>query len=647
MLHMSVSSARTSFFRQAKPKHFFILATLISLGACEGGNGSGSTASAPSAATTKAPTAALKVTSFEYAQTHILPEAGLSWTLPNDTGTLKLVGKRDTLALITLGVSDAVNPVITATANGVSLGKIALGAPSALPPTEAGGAPYKTGLYSAVLPAAWLVKGLSLTVSADNYLASTARAPVIGAPSVMELNVVPFYLFGANDANSQALANVQAPTAAAQNDIYDKWPVSDLKIKPFNGGRIDLPTLVVSPRTDKAGAAQPAYLLSNMDQQREGYAAMSAALNLLKRMREANGEGATNNLYYGPMLTLNAAGKQASLGGGLGGGGGGVGTADYTGIFIHEMGHAFGLPHANDGYVAGKYPYVNGSIKGSVWGYNQRAKIFLNLLVDKTAANFANCATNHQLDAAGLCYKQDPMQGGAEDRTAGFTFGTFSDFNTGKMQQWFEGRTTVDAAGKRSVSGGVIFPDTSFPSGYARWDSIDNSFVEFVPALAQSGLYGINDNLPVTRNVPVYTIMLAYSRAGTAGASMIYAPVKYTGNLIRTFDPTNAQDLADIAVDKGKYANYCKVSGCDYTLRVTYSDGSVLHRVLKDAFRSWLTPTAAEPAAATDPLSPSSFTTWAINVPGDKIIAKVELLDTPTVWLGMPATPRVLLSRSG
>jgi hypothetical protein len=620
----------------------------MALSACGGGGGSSvPIVPAPNSTALPVPTIPLRVTSFDFAQTHIIPEGGLNWTLANASGSLKLVGKRETLALVTLGVSDAVNPVVTASVTGAVLGKVALNAPAALPATEASGTPFKVGIYSAPLPAAWLVKGLSLSVSADNYLASAASNPVVGAPSTLELNIVPFYLFGANDANSQPLSSVQTPSLALQNDIYDKWPVSELKIKPFGGGRVDMANMVVAPRKDANGVAQPAYLLANMDQQRDGYAAMSTALTLMKKMREANGEAATNNLYYGPLVVLNAAGKQVALGGGLGGGGGGVGDFASPGIFIHEMGHAFGLPHANDGYLAGKYPYVGGSTKGSAWGYNQIAKVFLNLIVDKSATNFTACATSRQTNATGQCYKQDPMQGGAEDRSAGYTFGTFSDFNTGKIQEWFEGVTSVNASGARSISGGVVFPDARFASGYARWDSLEASFFEFNPSLYSGGVFGINDDLPIIRNVPVYTIMVAYSQARTAGASMIYQPVRYSGNLIRTFDPTNPQDLADFTIDTGKYFHYCKASGCDYSLRVTYSDGSIVTRVLKGGFRPWFTPTAPIPATASDPLSDGSFQTWAINVPGDKTIAKVEMLDTPGVWRGLPANPAVLLSRAG
>lgn len=111
--------------------------------------------------------------------------------------------------------------------------------------------------------------------------------------------------------------------------------------------------------------------MTAMDQQKDGYAVMSAVLNLIGGLRGANGEGPTNNQYYAPILSLNpSTGREFFLGGGLGGGAVGTGDENYTGIFIHEQGHAFGLPHAGDAYTGGTYPYAGGSLNGSVWGYD-------------------------------------------------------------------------------------------------------------------------------------------------------------------------------------------------------------------------------------------------------------------------------------
>jgi hypothetical protein len=69
--------------------------------------------------------------------------------------------------------------------------------------------------------------------------------------------------------------------------------------------------------------------------------------------------------------------------------------------------------------------------------------------------------------------------------------------------------------------------------------------------------------------------------------------------------------------------------------------------VLKDGFRPWFTPTAAPATTTTDPTNGNSQRNWVINVPGARAITKIELLDTPMVWKGLPSSPKVLLSRAG
>jgi hypothetical protein len=260
------------------------------------------------------------------------------------------------------------------------------------------------------------------------------------------------------------------------------------------------------------------------------------------------------------------------------------------------------------------------------------------------AKNFRDCATR-QKDAAGKCYRQDPMQGGAGDQTPGYAFTMHSDANVARLQRWFEGAASDDTAGKRTYKGGRIFTDSASATGYSRWDSLSMKREPFTPQTAEGGLYGINSGFPITRDIAVYTIVIDYSNAGSAGASMIYAPIKYTGNLQRTFDPTIAADRAEITTDTGLYYWYCKASGCDYSVRITYADGSVITRVLQGGFRSWFKPTAAENPESKNPVDSDSQKQWAINVPGDKAISKVELLETPMVWTGMPASPKILLTR--
>lgn len=612
----------------------------------------------PAPSPTPSPTTALGITSLELAQTHVLPLTGKNWSPPNPANAseiLHLTGRREALALVRVAASDARNPVLEGLdANGAVLGSVALAAPAALPVTEAGGAAYGSDLYSATLPAAWLAPGLQLRAKADNYLASEVKNPVVGADMPFTLRTLPFYLFGATDANSgHPLSETGAPPADAVQELFAKWPVSTLTAANHPAQRVSWPTVVIPPRSDSAGTAQPAYLVSNASQQKDGFAVLSAVLSVLGGLRNANGESPLAVQYYAPLIMLNSSGQYSSPGGGLGSVGGDTGTGDaaYKGIFIHEQGHAFGLSHAGEAYDAGKYPYNWGSLDGSLWGYDAIKREFLAPIVPSTASRYASCANTtfaghaRAVDSSGRCIKNDPMQSGSGDEASSYRFSTFSDYSTAVMQRHLEGVTTLKSDGTHAYSGGKVVRDTAFPGGYKRWDTLDAKWLNFDPATTQGGIFGFDQNLPIARDVPVHAVVLTLSNAGTAGATQIYPPIRFTGNRLRAIDPTNAGDRASITPDTGTYFWYCRNGGCDYTLRATYADGTVRHVLLQGGFRPFNQPTGAPPASASDAKNGDSFERFVVNLPGDAALSKLELLSTPMVWQGMPANPVVLASR--
>lgn len=588
------------------------------------------------------PSETLGIASLELAQTHVLPVGGLSWSLTNATERLHLVGQRETLALLTLSRTNATNPQLEGWVGGAQLGAVPLAPPSDLPRSEAGGPLYASDRYSANVPAGWLRPGLQLRVTASNYQASAFQTPLVGADSPAILRVLPFYLFGATDA-TQPFNQVAVPDASVVAEVRAKWPVARLDAFNHPAQRVSWPILVNGPANGNA-----AYVIHNSNEQKDGFDVLSTTHGILGRLMSANGESNSEAQYYGPIVMLNAAGAWASAGGGIGGGRVGTGEG-YGGIFIHEQGHAMGLPHQGGAYDEGRYPYAGGSLNGSVWGYDTGRREFLPTIVPTTSGHYSGCAssTSRQKDAQGRCIKQDPMQGGAGDQDPSYRFATFSDYSTAMMQRFFEGRTTVDANGNRSYSGGVIVRDTSaaYPGGYRRWDTLDRKWVNVTPTTTDKGLYGFDMGLPAQRDVAVHAIVITYSRAGTANVSQIYPPLSYTGNLRRYIDPTDAAQRASIVPNTSTYPWYCHASGCDYTVRVTYGNGSVRHVLLQNGFRPWFEPTGTPPASASDPVNGNSFRTWAIHVPATAPIAKIELLDTPMAWNGLPTNPVVLASR--
>ena len=373
-------------------------------------------------------------------------------------------------------------------------------------------------------------------------------------------------------------------------------------------------------------------MVQNATQQKDGFAVMSALLGTLSALRSANGDAPMPAEYYSPLLMLDASGAYTDPGGGVSAVGGDVGVGDYAyaGIFIHEQGHALGLPHAGEAYDIGRYPYAWGSLKGSAWGYDAFKREFLAPTVPSNASSYPGCATNtfaghaRAVDNFGHCIKQDPMQSGAGDEAAGYKFATFSDFNTAVMQRYLEGTTNSSGGSAHIYSGGKIVPDTAFAGGYKRWDGLDLNWINVTPTTQDNAIYGFDQGLPVQRDVPVYSIAITYSNAGTAGASQIYTPLSYIGNLMRTIDPTDAAQRASIVPDTSANAWYCRNGGCDYTVRVTYANGKVRHALVQGGFRPFNQARGTPSASATDPLNSSSFRTWVVNFPNDASISRVE-----------------------
>lgn len=627
-----------------------VVALVAALAACGGGSGgvAGGADKTPSEGLGEvSPPPALpriEPTRVELGQTHLVPPGGSQWSPGKSVYQLKPIGNRAALLMADLGLNPPASPWVEGSVNGLALERLTLLPPSRLPLSAGQGVgAYGASLHSVELPASWLKPGLKLVVGGLGRSPSLPIAVEVGMDSALNVSTLPFYLFGATEANTFPLTTTGAADAATANEILSVWPVSRVNAANHPARAVVWPRIVVGPR-----GGQAAYEVSKMEEQKDGYAVMGSVLGVLGGIRAANGQGPTNTLYYAPLLMLRGDGRYGHPGGGLGGGSVGTGDHAYTGIFIHEMGHALGLGHAGSDYDAKTYPYPGGSLKGSRWGYDSVRRQLVAPWLDASNSQLRNCASNASLqkDSQGHCYKQDNMQGGAGMQPAGYRFQMHADANAGRIQtHYLEGVASVDAKGVRSYSGGKFERDASFASGYSRWDSLAKKRVEVPRETTSGGLYGLDQGLPQQHGVPVHTIVLTYSRAGTPGASQIYPVLSYTGNLTRTIDPTDAAQRASVVTDTSANYWYCKGTGCDYTVRVTYADNSHRHVLLQGAFRPWFTPTAEPGAATLNPVDGASFKTWTVNVPGDKAIARVELLDTPQAWKGLPASPAVLLAR--
>lgn len=318
---------------------------------------------------------------------------------------------------------------------------------------------------------------------------------------------LPFYLFGANDQNS--CDRVDSETRHGEHDrALSEVAHRNGQLHPTHCGATRLAHIIVGPRD-----GHPAMRVNNANEQLDGFAVMSAVLNVLSAIRDANGEGSTNNQYYAPLLMVDAQGTYYPPGGGRGGSRG-TGDYDYAGIFIHEQGHAFGMPHAGEAYDAGKYPYAGGSLLGSVWGYDASRQDFGNVHPggSRHGGRLPRRPSSTKGRSGSLCQTRPDAQSGSGDQAPGYKYTMFSDFNASVIQQYFEGSTTLGDGGVHEYDGGTIFVDPSSSTGYSRWDTLDIKRVEVPIETTTNGLYGLDQGLalPSARGVPVHAIVLTF-----------------------------------------------------------------------------------------------------------------------------------------
>ncbi|KAM9996039.1 hypothetical protein ACTFIY_002235 [Dictyostelium cf. discoideum] len=562
----------------------------------------------------------LQVSDIKFANTHVLPIEGKSWK--NNTVTLKILPNRESLLLAKFE-DQTLSYTVKVWVDDTLIGKLTLNDPSKLPPTESNGTKYSTVHHSIRIPKEWMKPKMKIQFS-TMLLKSEFFFPNIGHETNLNMWLLPFYLFGANDTNTQPLSVTGSISKDVSDELVQKWSLSSLNALNHPISRIDWPYLILPAGRN----GLPGLRITNSDQKRDGYEIMSVVLGILGGIRGANGEGPSSILYYAPLIHLGANGKYADPWGGLGGGSVGTGDYSYTGIFIHEAGHSYGLPHAGDSYKSGNYPYVDGSLLGSEWGFDMNHNEFLSVNIPSNIGAYKNCNKSFILDQNKNCVKQSVMQGGAGNQAQGYRYSMFADYEEVTIQNYFKDS---------------IIYDKSFSTGYKKWNTTTLKYETYTPSTKSNGLYGLNDGLPIERNVDVYTIIITHSFVGPANLSQIYPIFKSKGNLMYFFDPTNSTQLVDIKPNVSKYAWYCHASGCDYTIKITYTDGTTKYMLLQRGKRSWFSPSGAIGSGFTNPLSGDSSLSVIFNIKADKTPSKVELFETLLGFNGFDSTTATLL----
>ena len=568
----------------------------------------------------------LSISSVELAQTHVISPDGRSMQAPNDVKSnsskhLTLMADRAALLMVQPTSQVTGVQVRARMADGSVQGPIPMNAPGQLPATDGGRAPYSTVKYSVLLPSAWIKTGVKLELANDAAFGKPVSVPLTVTPAItLRSYTVPLYMFGARDGNSVVpdfLLHARNTNGYALDAEYQqKLPVSHLE--QMVAGAITQDQVVMPPRND-AQFCNPAITVSTLpDFWANGGDLNARFLRILGDMHgsTANRDDMFAAGYYGYMQTIDG-GKQiaASSGGGLGGGGSGVSGGDYrpelvySAIFNHEMGHAYGLPHADSAYDSGDYPYAFGTKSGSTWGYDANKNQLLSTLQIAGQSCDGRVVNN-------LCYQRTPMSGGDDDRDANtYRWDAFSDFQAAQIEQGLLDK---------------VVRDDSYAGGYKHWNQSSNSY----EALSDQNRARVGTDI-VARDQQVQTVIgtLSHFNASPIASRMVISSV-WTGNLPKQIDPTVQADMDSInsTTPGGWFGYYCVSNGCDYTLVANYADGTTQRVLLPVGYHRFGYPVYTDNgyrASAQNPTDGDNLATYAVNLPtGHGGLTRVQVFNT-------------------
>jgi autotransporter-associated beta strand protein len=525
---------------------------------------------------------AVSIDAVYFAQTHVLKTTDTSFGL---------VGNREALikAHVTAPGAPAA-PAVTAT---LSLNSqtlvVNLTGPATLPasiPDGPGVVQHAfANTFTGYIPAAWMKKGLRVTINAG-AASTTITDMKVSAPSKVVMTMTDVHYF------AQASGDYPANTFA---EIEAKWPAADLELRRLRN--VVFRELVIPPRADVS--AQAVRVRSKAEYQAQtglGFdGEQAAALEWNGALKRAAGTSGRWSLYY--LNVYNAAA------GGQAGGFAGVGNGTSVGILHHELGHALSLPHWGD---SAAYPYkgdmhgiqapsnYNETHAGPAWGFDLRTKAFIPPTVQSGNVTGKPVGT----------YKVDPMQGGGTGyQEPAYLMNHFSDYSVNQMRSYLNSHVVIWNPALNS---------------YAQWNQTAG---DYTTTVSNNGV-----QFPQQRDVQVISILASMSGAKPA-VNMVYPPIgPYTSGLIRLFDPAVAADRT------AANSIFSPTNGSDYCVRVVQGGVTKTYMLAASALTS--------PSLT----SASSLETEAINLPAaDGAVTRIELLSTPNAEdNGLPANPAVL-----
>jgi hypothetical protein len=560
---------------------------------------------------------------LQLAQSHVVPPQGLQW--PNNTaGHLRISAGRDTLILAKFEGVTVTKPVLEVLQGSSVIGSYLLKPPKDLPMSEGGEGRFDANTWSINLPADKVFPGMAIKVRDGGRTLLMQNEIAVAPKTSVTFQLLSYLLFGAKRDTSGVMAMSDSERAqAAAGMPFTTSSFVDHPIGAFESSYVILPP----------NGTQAATKASSHNDMGPGG---NILLDMTWLINHAAGDLGLNRMTFAAQYMLKADGTRGWAGGGVAYTGSGVSTGDPSfGLLWHEGGHALSLGHSPADYKNGTYPYEAGSLKGSAWGYDQSKGYFRSPLTTPNSW-YSNCEgvkaqRGGQLfakNAQGRCYRFDPMHSAEDQKDPQATFPLFADYNVGRMQRWALQRDAINDSG----------------TGFQRLGA-DGKWADLPIATKDNAWDGLNGQLPANTGKDMDFVYVTHSTAGTTLASQFYKPVRHIGNGLQLIDPMDSVQLASIhATNGGKasapYYKYCRMSGCDFTVRLTYEGlADPQYRVLRGSARKWDKPDQWKDNASEEKQR-DSFLMWAMNIPtptGNPRLKKLELLETPKVWSMTPA----------
>jgi hypothetical protein len=510
------------------------------------------------------------------------------------------------------------------------LGELCLYGPDSLPNSIDIDTPDFVNYFSVTIPKSWVRQDLSLELYVGTSITRLISQEDLKVGPYTELNLVMVEQdvldYNLSPHNSPIIENFLQETASA-------FPASVVRYGVFPE-RLVFPQLVAAndqPEVVRLG--ERADMTESMD---DGWINSVMAL-MLGNLHKATGDY-LSTFYFGNTLNLAPGGW---------GGGKSFVSPDFDDVYIHELGHAFSLPHWGETSLDTSglnprydylYPYSpdnNGGGRGEAWNFIQDIYEFRDPICQYQDRGDRGIETSDAMQRNNHCLGKRSNSQGPWDG--------FGDFSALAMHNYLVGtKTTTGSVSYRGddkefqLRSQPGFPIVTLQNGIRTYSrdlsqigngipSPDSIEVNFVPRSE-------------AHNQDAYLIYGTIHPTQPQG-NIVYRPISFNGTIPSIYDPTSSSTITDIRTNSKIRA---QLDRKDITLKITYKDGSVIH-----AINPWSSPARpSEYAAFENPWYGRwryDLDNFSLVVPRGNGIEKIELYHLPINLVGLNETSHLEL----